>query len=385
MAKPITNPNLFAGATTGTTVQLDADFATVYAAVNDFNTMSNYLVDSGAANAYVVTLPANLTLSLAAGLMIQFKATNANTGASTLNANVTGVKNILNLNGTTLSAGQIALNAIVQVIYDGTQYLLMTQSLQTAIPRSYLAGLTMSPAGASASMPIAAGQASDSTNVSMMSIAAITKTTSAWAVGSGNGGLDTGSIATNTWYKFYLIQRLDTGVVDAIFTIAALATGPALPTNYTLFRYIGSAKTDGASQWIKFTQDGDYFVWAATILDVNTNNPGTSAITSTLTVPTGVNVFAILNVVLVAVGSTNSWLLNISDLSANNEVTSLTAAPLGIIATIGSAAETTEGATYMLARTNTSAQIRYRLSASDAATTARIATIGWIDHRQRNA
>ena len=46
---------------------------------------------------------------------------------------------------------------------------------------------------------------------------AYTKTTSAWGVGTGNGSLDTGSIANSTWYHVYLIKRVDTGVVAFCF------------------------------------------------------------------------------------------------------------------------------------------------------------------------
>jgi len=247
--------------------------------------------------------------------------------------------------------------------------------------RSYLAGLTLSTAGGSATMSIAAGQAINSTNVAMLTLAAFSKTTSAWAVGTGNGGLDTGAIANSTWYKFYLIQRVDTLLVDVIFTVAALATGPALPTNYTLFRYIGSSKTDGSAQWTAFIQDGDYFRWAASVRDVNTNNPGTASVSATLaSVPTGINVFAMLNTTLVS--TSVSVRFYVRDLAANDEAPSATVAPgetFEFSSTIG------EGSQYVQIRTNTSQQIGYRLNNSDGNTNVMLVTLGWIDYRQRNA
>lgn len=104
---------------------LDSNFVNVTTLLASFNNYGNYLVDTGAANAYVVTLAAGQTASLAAGLPVQFKAVNANTGASTLNVNATGVKNILNIDGSTLTPGQIPANGIINVIYDGTQYLML--------------------------------------------------------------------------------------------------------------------------------------------------------------------------------------------------------------------------------------------------------------------
>lgn len=123
----VTGQTTFGANTSGTTTQLDNNFLLAYNALNNFQQPSNYLVDSGAANAYVVTAPANTTLALAAGLPLQVKAIAANTGASTLNANATGVKSILNSDGSPLGAGQIQANGIFSVMYDGTQYLLMNQ------------------------------------------------------------------------------------------------------------------------------------------------------------------------------------------------------------------------------------------------------------------
>src|SRR5437899_421050 len=167
--------------------------------------------------------------------------------------------------------------------------------LQAAVvARGYLAGLTLSTAGSSSTMTVAAGQAVDSANANVMVLAsALNKTTSSWAVGSGNGGLDTGAIAASTWYHFFLIKRVDTNVVDEVFSLSA--TSPTMPTSYTLKRRIGSGRTDGSSNWTAFSQDGDYFRWLASVLDINTTNPGTAAVTATLTVPAGVNVHALMN------------------------------------------------------------------------------------------
>jgi hypothetical protein len=131
MTKPVTIPNTFATATTAIPLsQLDSDFSTVATALNDANTYSNYAADTGVANAYVVTLT-GVSTTYSAGLRIQFKAGNANTGASTLNVNGGGTKNITYQDASALSAGTIAANAIVDVMYDGTQFLLMNDPAGT--------------------------------------------------------------------------------------------------------------------------------------------------------------------------------------------------------------------------------------------------------------
>lgn len=135
-----------------------------------------------------------------------------------------------------------------------------------AMMRSHLAGLTLSTAGGSGTFGVAAGVAADSTNVAMMILpSAFTKTTSNWAVGTGNGGLDTGVIANSTWYHVYEIQRVDTGLVDVLFSLSA--TSPTMPANYTLFRCIGSMLTDSSAHWTAFTQTGDLFQWATVVRD----------------------------------------------------------------------------------------------------------------------
>ena len=75
--------------------------------------------DTGGANAYVLSVS-----SVGVGQGITFRATSANTGASTLNTAATGVKNLVNADGTPLTAAQIRANAAVQVTYDGAQFLL---------------------------------------------------------------------------------------------------------------------------------------------------------------------------------------------------------------------------------------------------------------------
>jgi len=76
--------------------------------------------DSGSANTYVVAAS-----SLGVGASLFFKATNANTGASTLTTGATGTRSIVRTTGASLSAGDITAGAVVQVVYDGTRFVLL--------------------------------------------------------------------------------------------------------------------------------------------------------------------------------------------------------------------------------------------------------------------
>jgi hypothetical protein len=121
-----------------------------------------------------------------------------------------------------------------------------------------LFGCTMSTAGSSATLSVAAGFAADSTNTTIMKLAAsLAKTTASWVAGAG-GALDTGTIANATWYHWFVIMNPTTLAVD-ILCSANLT--PTLPGGFTLFRRIGSAKTDGSAHWQAFVQNGDTFVW----------------------------------------------------------------------------------------------------------------------------
>ena len=246
--------------------------------------------------------------------------------------------------------------------------------LQAAVvARGYLAGLTLSTAGSSSTMTVAAGQAVDSANANVMVLAsALNKTTSSWAVGSGNGGLDTGAIAASTWYHFFLIKRVDTNVVDVVFSLSA--TNPTMPTSYTLKRRIGSGKTDGSSNWTAFVQLGDEFLWSAAVQDMSAVATSATAALQTLTVPTGVQVWARFRI------TGNAAAAAVTLFTSPDESDQVPARATGL-----SDLEQGTGflsSPYLTIRTNTSAQVRWRSSATGAAISA--STNGWIDRRGRD-
>jgi len=76
-----------------------------------------YYVDSGAADAYVIT-PSPAYTSYEEGMRVVFRATNANTGASTMNVNSLGAIAIQNADATALSAGEIVSGGIYELTYD---------------------------------------------------------------------------------------------------------------------------------------------------------------------------------------------------------------------------------------------------------------------------
>lgn len=253
-----------------------------------------------------------------------------------------------------------------------------SQVLENLPVRNYIDGLALSTAGSSTTMSIAAGVATDSTNVRQLSLAATSKTTASWAVGAAVGGkLSAAAIANNTWYYWFLIRRPDTGVVDIGFDVSP--TSPTLPTNYTQFRYIGASLTNASAQWVKFQQYGDVFMWDNLgTLDLNGAATTTAALV-TLTVPRGRKVLARMNLYSVDNTSGGPSLL-VSDPDQSSVAASITAWPLAQNTSQGTPTES--GGNYAECFTNTSAQIRY--VGRTATTTGRIATLGWLDQRGKN-
>ncbi|MFZ4761290.1 MAG: glycosyl hydrolase family 28-related protein [Alphaproteobacteria bacterium] len=87
--------------------------------------------DSGSANAYVVALTPNLA-NYSSGMVVRFNPANNNSGASTININGLGVKNIY-AGGAPLKGGEIIAGVISTLIYDGVQFEL--QQHATHLPK----------------------------------------------------------------------------------------------------------------------------------------------------------------------------------------------------------------------------------------------------------
>jgi len=240
--------------------------------------------------------------------------------------------------------------------------------------RGHIAGLTLSYSNTT-TFGVAVGSATASDGTTSMTLSsAYTKTTGSWAVGTGNGGLDTGSVTTSTWYHVYLIKRSDTGVVDIL--ISTSATSPTMPTNYDLKRRIGAIKTDGSSQIIDFTQVGDEFLWDVQVEDVDTSSLSTTAQLYTLSVPTGVTVWAIID------STTQSATVDCHTYLSSPDVSdqSASAGDARIHMVIQSANHSDAG--MFMIRTDTSARVR--AVSTHASTTFRIGTHGWRDRRGRD-
>lgn len=127
MAKPITTPFTFQTQAGPIPLsQLDTDFSTAAAAINDFATYSNFLTDtSGAPNQITVTVPVGLTFSYSAGVKLEVLLANTTTSTAVqINVSGLGNKAVQNIDGTVPAIGQLVAGMILQLQFNGTVFLL---------------------------------------------------------------------------------------------------------------------------------------------------------------------------------------------------------------------------------------------------------------------
>lgn len=95
-----------------------------------------YAVAGGTANAITVSLNPPL-IGYVGGTSLEFRASNTNTGAATLNVNGLGAKNIYKLSGGSLvaiSSGDIVSGVVYRATYDGTQFQLTNAEFSSPDP-----------------------------------------------------------------------------------------------------------------------------------------------------------------------------------------------------------------------------------------------------------
>ena len=293
----------------------------------------------------------------------QTAASNTSVGGISTDGNVTLVNQIDNM-----FRGMMAELAVARD--DGT--------IGATAERGYLHGLTISNNSGDTTndIDIALGEcATRETPYWKMTLAStLTKRLdAAWAVGSGNGGLDTGSIA-NTTYHVWLIARSDTGVVDALFSTSS--TSPTMPANYDRKRRIGSF-TRAAAAIVLFYQFGDLFRLRA----VQNGTTATIAYGPVLLglpgVPTGLIVEPILVLNLSCSGVASAGIT----IGSSQDGTATTGAI--------SVQSSTGGASQARAvipggfLTDTSGQIYAQQVVSGTIGASSVGSVGWIDRRDR--
>ncbi|WP_141502309.1 hypothetical protein [Rhizobium sp. J15] len=358
-----TNANTIAGARTN----LELDKKVVYVEKSaDYTAVA---ADNNAVHRY--TAAATVTIDPAATLATNWHHTII--ADANVRIDPDGAELINGASFLSLVSGQAAY-----VICSGTAFhAIVVNRYAPAVP-GQIYGLTLSNnvADATNDIDIAAGSAaSDGATPYLMTLgSALTKRLDAgWSVGTNQGGLDTGSVANGT-YNVFEIQRSDTGVVDALFSLSA--TAPTMPANYDRKRILGSILRESGAI-VAFTQVGDIFKRKLPVRDVNATSAGISAVTRTLSIPTGRVLEALLSVQVATSGASGESAY-ISELTSPDQAVSSPYITVGLGAG-GAGQEWVSGRWF----TNASAQIRSRQSVGGATETLNIFTLGWVDTRGR--
>ncbi len=122
---------------TGSSQTLDtADRDQTHKAVAYYSAVGDFYIDSGIANAYVLSPAANRIVPLAyvTGMKIRFLVGNNNTGASTVNVGGLGVVSLIaNGSGLSLPNKSLVTTEIAEAYYNGTEFVLTstTQQIQS--------------------------------------------------------------------------------------------------------------------------------------------------------------------------------------------------------------------------------------------------------------
>lgn len=119
-------PTQFQNAVTATGLQLDTNFGTIVAYLNDPTNRNNYASAGGSTNTLNITFAPPVVGGYSAGLELSWKWNITNTGAVVLNANGLGNASLVNPDGSALAAGQGVGGSVGKAVYDGTQFIYMT-------------------------------------------------------------------------------------------------------------------------------------------------------------------------------------------------------------------------------------------------------------------
>lgn len=330
---------------------------------------------SGTAAVQTVNLSPAIT-AYSVGQMFHFRAGFNCPGAMTLNFNGIGAGAVQRFPGTDPLSGDFAVDDIVHVTVIATTPVFVLQDVRHAV-RAIAEAVTPKIKGLRGGEDVdtehdiytEGGWCWDSTYTSRMVLSAqMTKQIdNSWAVGDDAGGIDTGSVAADTWYARHLIKNPTTGVVDVLLSLSA--TAPTLPSGYTLFRRIGWHLTDGSANLISVLQDGDRFNYRVPIQDFDANAASTQTLT-VLSVPPSARPFLTCRA-----KSADSSLRYILISSADMTNSTPSSALYNLVAPVDGHAVANFDGTF---KVNSSSEIRHR---ADAAPELTLTVNGWIDTR----
>lgn len=285
-----------------------------------YSSAGNFFTDSGTANAYVLSpvSPFKSPVSSTAGegyyngMVIRFRAGNANSGASTVNVNNAGSKSLVKSDGSTaLTTGDIPANTEVEFVYNGTNFVqslgkvLATTTTQGVAFLSNPITISNNATDANNDIDFSAGvfQFSDGSGQAVATAIMTKRLDATWSAGTNQGGLLNGTAvpkAINSTYHCYKIYNPTTGVEDSAFLLGVAGTAPdptsVLPSGFTKFKRIASVITDGSGNIragsYTFFIGGYCFNYNSVVQDASGISLTTTRASLAITTPKGINTIA---------------------------------------------------------------------------------------------
>jgi hypothetical protein len=268
-----------------------------YAAVGQF------MSGAGAADAYTIAAPAPRVAppALKDGMRFRFQVAATNTGgAATLNPFGLGATDI-KLKGGVLNppVNDMLIGEEAEVIYrlTGTFFELVNGAITSKTPTDADAPITSNGTDSDHDIDITAGRILDSTKTTVLEGVAETKQIDAvWAAGTNAGGLASGvSLTADTWYHVFRTDDGSGGVAHG-FDTDINAANLLADTGGSKYRLLVSVLTDGSSNIVGYSHQGNNVDMDDISEDFNNASPGTAANLVTATVPTGYPVDAKVSV-----------------------------------------------------------------------------------------
>jgi hypothetical protein len=193
---------------------------------------------SGTANTITVALSPALP-SYQAGQTIRVKVANTTTNnAGVMNVNGLGNVALYDAGGNPLHPGALLANGIYEFVYDGAHMVLQTPAADASTGGALGGFKNLKIATNSNTTAVITADfllLSNSTS-SSVKLSSVNKSYSTGV--SGAGGLDAGSVASNTWYYEYIIYNPSISNAAALLSLSA--TAPALPSGYTHSLRVGA-------------------------------------------------------------------------------------------------------------------------------------------------
>lgn len=201
------------------------------------------LTPTGTANALILTNATNDAITAyAMGQKIAFKAAHTNSGATTVNVDGIGVKNLLRMDGSNLSAADLTSGRMYEAIYDGTAFQLVLGIVDVSEGgiASYIAEISGWADDAEAAAAAAEAAAASVSAFAFPGAGLVVSTGSAWGTSkAAPTGTVVGHNDAQTLSNKTLVDPAITGaILEDLFTITDGAAFEIDPSNGTLQKIV---------------------------------------------------------------------------------------------------------------------------------------------------